>query len=413
MSGRRRRLRTQERRCRMLRRARVGVSVVGVSMIALGLRVGADDAPGRNSLGERPVRTEVPPASVLGGRVAAAELRRNSIETSPRLTLSGGGAAAEAAKFTRRFYVGLGAGLSQLEPESQDDDLTVGDDQSTGFHVYAGYDFSRWMSAEVYAADLGEAQIDFLGADVGDIDYQVYGASVIGYLYNSQSGMSIGNRRDGLFRREGLSLYARVGVGGMNNESDLDYERDHTAHLAFGGGLEYGFSNGVALRAELMAFDTDARYATISVLKRFGRVPAAAAAAPVIATLPDPEPKQRETPPPAPEPMPLGPTYNYFDFDTAELQMDAAAKLDSLIGRLSDGGERTISVAGHTDSVGSDAYNMDLSKRRADSVREYLVSKGIAEDRLSLEAYGETRPLADNATEEGRQQNRRVEITLQ
>ncbi len=69
-------------------------------------------------------------------------------------------------------------------------------------------------------------------------------------------------------------------------------------------------------------------------------------------------------------------------------------------------------VAGHTDSTGSDEHNARLSVRRAETVAEYLASQGIDRQRLLPEGYGESRPIADNASEQGRQQNRRVEITL-
>ena len=70
-------------------------------------------------------------------------------------------------------------------------------------------------------------------------------------------------------------------------------------------------------------------------------------------------------------------------------------------------------VAGHTDSVGTDAYNMKLSKRRAESVRNYLASHGIAGDRIRVEAFGESQPVASNDTADGRAQNRRVELHLE
>jgi len=69
-------------------------------------------------------------------------------------------------------------------------------------------------------------------------------------------------------------------------------------------------------------------------------------------------------------------------------------------------------VAGHTDSVGSDAYNDKLSMRRASSVSKYLISKGISGDRLIARGYGETRPIADNNTALGRAKNRRTEFTV-
>jgi len=67
-------------------------------------------------------------------------------------------------------------------------------------------------------------------------------------------------------------------------------------------------------------------------------------------------------------------------------------------------------VAGHTDSSGNDMLNMELSQSRAESVVEYLVSAGIARERMKAKGYGESRPVADNATAEGRAKNRRVEL---
>ena len=69
-----------------------------------------------------------------------------------------------------------------------------------------------------------------------------------------------------------------------------------------------------------------------------------------------------------------------------------------------------VEVAGHTDSIGTDEYNQGLSLRRAEAVRNYLVDKGIAADRLSIKGYGESQPVADNATADGRFMNRRVEL---
>jgi outer membrane protein OmpA-like peptidoglycan-associated protein len=69
-------------------------------------------------------------------------------------------------------------------------------------------------------------------------------------------------------------------------------------------------------------------------------------------------------------------------------------------------------IEGHTDSQGSDAYNLKLSDERAASVKNYLIEKGLPASRLSSEGFGETKPVANNATAAGRQQNRRVEISL-
>lgn len=100
-----------------------------------------------------------------------------------------------------------------------------------------------------------------------------------------------------------------------------------------------------------------------------------------------------------------------FDFDKATLRQEDVSELDKNVEALKAWGDVNIEVAGHTDSKGSDAYNMKLSQQRADAVRNFLISRGVAADRLTAKGYGEAQPVADNATEEGRFKNRRVELT--
>jgi outer membrane protein W/outer membrane protein OmpA-like peptidoglycan-associated protein len=99
-----------------------------------------------------------------------------------------------------------------------------------------------------------------------------------------------------------------------------------------------------------------------------------------------------------------------FETNSATLTAAARAILDGVAESLKQRPDAKIVVAGHTDSVGKDAYNLALSQRRAAAVRDYLISKGINGDKLSAQGYGETRPLASNDTPEGREQNRRVAL---
>ncbi|MDD0808819.1 OmpA family protein [Curvibacter sp. RS43] len=102
----------------------------------------------------------------------------------------------------------------------------------------------------------------------------------------------------------------------------------------------------------------------------------------------------------------------FFDFDKAVLKPEGKAKLDDLVGKVKDINLEVIIAVGHTDSVGSDAYNQKLSVKRAESVKAYLVSKGIEKNRVYTEGKGEKQPVADNKTAEGRAKNRRVEIEV-
>ncbi|GAB3752375.1 OmpA family protein [Lysobacter olei] len=101
-----------------------------------------------------------------------------------------------------------------------------------------------------------------------------------------------------------------------------------------------------------------------------------------------------------------------FGFDRADLQPQFYPVLNDVAATLQEYNQTIVEVAGHTDSVGTDSYNQQLSERRAASVGHYLMSKGLVRDRFILVGAGETRPVASNDTEAGRAQNRRVEITL-
>ena len=101
-----------------------------------------------------------------------------------------------------------------------------------------------------------------------------------------------------------------------------------------------------------------------------------------------------------------------FAFDSSNLQPQFYPVLDNVASTLNQYNQTVIEVAGHTDSVGTDAYNQTLSQQRANSVAAYLSGKGVMQQRMIVTGAGETRPIASNDTEAGRAQNRRVEITI-
>jgi outer membrane protein OmpA-like peptidoglycan-associated protein len=107
--------------------------------------------------------------------------------------------------------------------------------------------------------------------------------------------------------------------------------------------------------------------------------------------------------------MPSGIT---FGFNSSDVNSQFYPVLDRVANTLVQYNQTIVNVAGHTDSVGSDSYNMNLSKERADSVAQYLQSRGVNGQRLNTVGYGESRPVDTNNTEAGRANNRRVEITL-
>jgi len=102
----------------------------------------------------------------------------------------------------------------------------------------------------------------------------------------------------------------------------------------------------------------------------------------------------------------------YFHTNSAELKGDSYAVLDSAAATLTSMPNVSVEVAGHTDSQGDAGYNQNLSQQRAETVRSYLISKGVSASRLSATGYGEAQPVADNSTSSGRAQNRRVELRV-
>lgn len=101
-----------------------------------------------------------------------------------------------------------------------------------------------------------------------------------------------------------------------------------------------------------------------------------------------------------------------FEFDKSDLTPAAQDELDALMAKLKNADVTSINAVGHTDSTGSDAYNQGLSERRAASVASYLLSQGLAPDKLTSEGRGEREPVADNDTDQGRAQNRRVDLHI-
>jgi OmpA-OmpF porin, OOP family len=144
-------------------------------------------------------------------------------------------------------------------------------------------------------------------------------------------------------------------------------------------------------------------------------VAAAPAPAPAVAG-PAPATAQAAKPAPAPQP-PAATKVTYaadafFDFDKAVLKPEGKAKLDDLVQKVKGINLEVIIAVGHTDSIGTVKYNQRLSVRRAEAVKAYLVSKGIEKNRVYTEGKGESQPVADNKTAEGRAKNRRVEIEV-
>ena len=135
------------------------------------------------------------------------------------------------------------------------------------------------------------------------------------------------------------------------------------------------------------------------------------------APAPEPAPAPVAAPAPVVAPAPTSEKVTFaadafFDFDKAVLKPEAKVKLDDMASKLKGINLEVVIAVGHTDSVGSDAYNQKLSVRRAEAVKAYLVSAGIEANRVYTEGKGKKQPVADNKSAAGRAQNRRVEIEV-
>ncbi|MES2889846.1 MAG: OmpA family protein [Pseudomonadota bacterium] len=145
-----------------------------------------------------------------------------------------------------------------------------------------------------------------------------------------------------------------------------------------------------------------------------GAIVAPPPAPPVMAPAPAPMPA------PMPAPVPAAPVSEkvtfaadaFFDFDKATLKPEGRAKLDEVVSKVNGVNLEVVIAVGHTDSVGSDAYNQSLSLRRSEAVKAYLTGKGIDKSRVYTEGKGEKQPVADNKSKAGREKNRRVEIEV-
>ncbi|MCA0892367.1 OmpA family protein [Microbulbifer agarilyticus] len=246
--------------------------------------------------------------------------------------------------------------------------------------------------------------------------------------------------------REGYSPFVLAGIGASNNNTEYDYgPRETNGFLNVGAGIVSGplSAQGLKVRAELRYLRDF--FATDMSDYQFGigisiplRCPPAPA--PAVAYMPPTEPEpavevdldddgdgvlnQKDR---CPNTLPGARVDEYgcviadqtitleniqFEFNSATLTARAETSLDAVVQSLLSQPDSLIEVAGHTDSRGNDGYNLRLSAQRAESVRRYMVSRGVNPTRISARGFGETQPVASNATESGRAQNRRVELTF-
>jgi OOP family OmpA-OmpF porin len=296
------------------------------------------------------------------------------------------------------------------------------DRKGLGGKLIAGKQLNRNLAVELAYFDLGKFDYNAATSNGGTLGRHtgVRGGSLdlIGILPISQ--------RFSIYGRVG-GTYAMVRDDFTGNRLPGGQEgRRKSGNAKAGIGLEYKLTEALALRGEVERYRIkdsfqnrgDVNFATVSLIYKMGRP----VAAPVVYVAPvaEPMPAPRvveAAPAPAPKPVAVSEKVSFsaeslFDFDKSVVKPDGKAALDALVGNLQGMNTEAIVTVGHTDSIGTDAYNQKLSLRRAEAVKAYLVSKGVEASRIYVEGKGESQPVADNKTAAGRAKNRRVTVEV-
>jgi len=335
-------------------------------------------------------------------------------------------ALADQGEFHKKLYIGGAGGTTKVSPEIRGDQtLEVTEDESEGTKAFIGWDFRPHMALELGIADLGEAEIGPNNA--GTVGYEVADLSLVYHFYNLG-----GYER--LINRQGLGAFWKLGIGAMDNESELNVTRKNDVHAMAGFGLEYGTRIGLALRGEIEAFDEDALMASVGLLWRLGRGGDAGGG---LFSKGDGEnllglggddsdadgvPNNLDDCPDTAEGEPVtatgcamfGGVLDGVNFSSGsdELTDEAQSVLNDAADALLKYPNVNVEVQAHTDSQGAADYNLDLSKRRALATVRYLMLRGVPSEQLQARAFGESKPMEANDTAEGREANRRVEFHM-
>lgn len=352
--------------------------------------------------------------------------------------------APAVAQEANQFYLGLSAGPSRATIDEEritanllGSGLTVTrftrDERDTAFRLFGGYQFSRYFGVEAGYFNLGKygfsATTTPPGTLKGEIKLQGINLDLVGKLPFTDRFSAIG--RVGAQMASARDRFSGTGAVGV-----LDANPDkRETNYKFGGGLQYAFSPGFVLRGEVERYrindavghhgDVDA--VLVSLVFPFGGEPAApprAAEAPV-AVPPSPPPPPPPPPPVVvapPPPAPVAPerrrvsfsAESLFAFDKAAIKPEGRAALDGFVAQTRGTLYAVITVEGHTDRLGTTAYNQKLSLQRADAVKAYLVSTGALDaGKVSAVGKGESQPVTQANTCPGQTPNAKLIACLQ
>ncbi|WP_153448527.1 OmpA family protein [Vibrio algicola] len=313
-----------------------------------------------------------------------------------------------AAENAGEFYLGAKTGWANFDFDPAD--ASNVDDDAWAGSVYGGYQFNTWLSLEGGYNYLGKSHYD---AEKTKLQNFELGAKADWNITDS------------------WNLFGKLG-GAYNNVQASNFAGDdNNISLMLGAGIEYQISHNWRLRGEYQWFDNagdnvsdgagyraqpDVNYVSVGIAYYFGQA-AVAEATPMAAPVEDQpmveEPVQESAPVVAEAPkeeLAVTLSTGAFTHDSTELTPAAKESMHPVADKLKAEPELTVEIVGHTDSSGSEAYNQKLSQQRAQSAADYLVSQDVDANRIVVKGEGETGPIADNATAEGREKNRRVEV---
>lgn len=352
-----------------------------------------------------------------------------------------------------QWYIGGSIGQSNMSPDGGSTWKTT-DDNDIAKKLYVGKDINKQLSLEAFWADFGDAKLTSNTNAKGAVNYSAIGANVV---YKTP------------YMVAGLRPIAKLGVAKFNNsdKGDVSSTQKHMLTIFGGVGAEYDLSENLKLRSEFEYYDEDINQFNIGVnwspqLRNGSFIGQQQAPVPakketkiiyvpkkeiVPVYIPQPAPKPiiirepapkpiiiREPAPkpiiirePAPKPIIIHkqapkPQYkvvhrtlsggSHFASGSAQLTFDGKDALNRLSQDLRKLSVKSIQITGHTDSVGSEQANRALSYNRANTVAAYLSSRGVNRGLISTQGRGESQPVANNKTKQGRAQNRRVEIAI-
>ncbi len=270
---------------------------------------------------------------------------------------------------------------------------------------FVGYNFNDYVGLRGDAQILGFSNKDRPG--IGDNDSTWAAGAIAGPRFSLPIG-------DG----EAYALFEAGVFTGLAPQSPID---GTSWGYSTGGGMNQRITDHVSLGAFLRYNQLDQRVTGNSGREALSFITGGVSFTYQL-TSPPPPPvppafAAAPTPAPTPEPTPVAKKKIvlrgvHFDFNKAVIRQEDRPVLDEAIATLKQEGGVAVIAEGHTDSIGSEAYNLELSKRRAGAVRDYLVAGGIAANRIKVEGFGESKPVASNDTADGRAQNRRVELRV-